>query len=311
MYGTDPTASLAGFNFDQVTLTNVHYLAPDAQDDTCAPPAQPDLVVSNITSTNHKANQGDKVTIIATIKNQGNAPAVASATRFVLDGATVLGTVATGALGQNGDTTVSVQWDTRSVKGQHAIAVTADALTAVLESNENNNSGTYTFEVQGNKVKNPSFEQQNAAGNGPEAWSGSSTGAGSASWSEGGSDGAKSASASGNGGNAAASGSPSWTSDPIAVVPGEVLTLAVSVQSQAASSAASAGLVHLGAAGNVLQTVNLITAPLTTSGFAKLQQTVTIPAGVAQVRVKLVGFSPADLRTSGTVRFDEVGLFGN
>lgn len=37
----------------------------------------------------------------------------------------------------------------------------------------------------------------------------------------------------------------------------------------------------------------------------------TIPAGVTQVRVKLVGFSPADLATSGTVRFDEVGLFGN
>jgi hypothetical protein len=57
--------------------------------------------------------------------------------------------------------------------------------------------------------------------------------------------------------------------------------------------------------------VNLITAPLTTTGFAKLEQSVTIPAGVAQVRVKLIGFSPADLRTSGTARFDEVGLFGN
>jgi hypothetical protein len=32
---------------------------------------------------------------------------------------------------------------------------------------------------------------------------------------------------------------------------------------------------------------------------------------VAQVRVKLIGFSPTDLRTSGTVKFDEVGLFGN
>ena len=61
----------------------------------------------------------------------------------------------------------------------------------------------------------------------------------------------------------------------------------------------------------MLSTVNLVTVPLTTSGFAKLQQTVTIPAGVMQVRVKLTGFSPADRRTSGTIRFDEVGLFGN
>ena len=104
---------------------------------------------------------------------------------------------------------------------------------------------------------------------------------------------------------------PSWTSAPIAVVPGEVLTLAVSVQSLNASSAASAGLVYLGAAGQVLNSVTLLTAPLTTSGYAKLERVVTVPAGVAQVRVKLVGFSPADLRTSGTVRFDDVGLFGN
>jgi hypothetical protein len=312
MYGTDPTASLAGFMFDQVTITNVHYLAPDAQSNICAPPPRPDLVVANVTSTNNKAREGDKVTIIATVKNQGNAVAGVSTTRFLLDGTTLLGEVPTAGLAPSGgEVPVSVQWDTRSVKGQHVITVMADALETITESIENNNGGTFTVEVQGNKVKNGSFEQSNSAGSGPEAWSGSSTGAGSASWSDGGSDGSKSASASGNGGSAAASGSPSWTSDPIAVVPGEVLTLTVSVQSQAASSTATAGLVYLGAAGNVLSTVNLITAPLTTTGFAKLQQAVTIPAGVSQVRVKLVGFSPADLRTSGTVRFDEVGLFGN
>jgi hypothetical protein len=46
-----------------------------------------------------------------------------------------------------------------------------------------------------------------------------------------------------------------------------------------ASSAGSPGLVYLGAAGQVLDTVSLITAPLTTSGFATLEQAVTIPAG--------------------------------
>ena len=315
IYGTDPTASLAGFMFDQVTLTNVHYLAPDTQSNTCAPPPQPDLVVSNITTGGNRAREGDKVTVTATIRNTGNAPAAASKTEFLLDGITILGMPDTLAVPANGSVTVSVQWDTRSVKGTHTIRARADAVPlpngVVVETSEVNNIGTLTVDVQGNKVKNGSFEEQNASGNGPDAWSGSSTGAGSASWSDGGSDGSKSAATSGNGGSVAGSASPSWTSDPIAVVPGEVLTLAVSVQSTNASSAASAGLVYLGAAGQVLNSVTLLTAPLTTSGFTKLQQVVTVPAGVAQVRVKLVGFAPTDLRTSGTVRFDEVGLFGN
>jgi hypothetical protein len=232
-------------------------------------------------------------------------------TRFQLDGSTILGTVATNPVAAGGFQDVPFQWDTRSVKGEHTISVTADAADQVDESAEENNTSTLTVTVQGNKIKNGSFEQQNATSTGPNGWSGESTGAGSASWSDGGSDGSKSASVSGNGGNAAAAGSPSWTSDPISVTAGEALTFVVSVSSLNASSAANAGLVYLGAAGNVLQTVNLITAPLTTAGFAKLEQAVTIPAGVTQVRVKLVGFSPADLRTSGTVKFDEVGLFGN
>jgi trimeric autotransporter adhesin len=310
-YGTDGTVSLAGFMFDQVTLTDVHYLAPDAQSNTCSAPPQADLVVSNITSTNNKANEGDKVTIIATVTNQGAGPAGPSTTGFVLDGGTVLGTVPTGGLGTNQSAQVSVQWDTRSVKGQHVITVTADALNAVAESNNNNNAGTYTVTVQGNKVKNGSFEQPNSAGNGPDAWSGSSTGAGNATWSDGGSDGSKSAATSGNGGTAVLGGAPSWTSDPIAVTPGQILTFAASISSVNASSAATAGLVYLGAAGNVLSTVNLITAPLTTAGFTRLQQTVTIPAGVSSVRVKLVGFAPTDAHTAGTVKFDDVGLFGN
>jgi hypothetical protein len=95
------------------------------------------------------------------------------------------------------------------------------------------------------------------------------------------------------------------------VTPGEVLAFVVSINSVNASSAATAGLAYLGPVGNVLQTVNLITAPLTTTGFSKLEQAVTIPAGVTQVRVTLVGFAPTDVRTSGTVKFDEVGLFGD
>jgi hypothetical protein len=271
----------------------------------------PDLQVANVVASSAKPKEGDRVTVTATISNNGTAPAGASKTEFLLDGATVLGLVDTVAIPAGGSVSVSVPWDTRGVKGEHVIRVTADRAAAVIESSEGNNVGNFTVTIQGNKVQNGSFEQASSSGSGPEGWSGSSTGAGSASWSEGGSDGSKSASTSGNGGSAATSGSPSWTSAPIAVVPGEVLTLAVSVQALGASSAASAGLVYLGSAGQVLSSVTVLTAPLTTSGFARLQQLVTVPAGVSQVRVKLVGFAPTDRRTSGTIRFDDVGLFGN
>ena len=310
-YGTDPLVEGAGFQFDEVTLTDFELQVADQSSDVCPPPPRADLRVTNITTSNNRAREGDKVTVTATVKNDGDADAGPSMTEFRLDNTTILGQVATLGIAAGQVRDVSVQWDTRAVKGEHTLYATADAGLAVAESNEQNNSSTLTVTVQGNKVKNGSFEQPNSAGSGPDGWSGESTGAGNASWSEGGSEGSKSAGASGNGGNAATSGSPSWTSDPISVTPGEALTFAVSISSLNASSAATAGLAYLGAAGNVLSTVNLITAPLTTTGFAKLEQSVTIPAGVAQVRVKLIGFSPADLRTSGTARFDEVGLFGN
>jgi hypothetical protein len=293
-----------GWGVDDITVTNT------LQVSTCPPP-RADLKVTGITTGGSQAREGDKVTVTATVKNDGNLAAGASATEFRLDNTTILGRAATPGLAKGATANVSIQWDTRSVKGSHTLYATADAGLAVTESNEGNNTSQLAVTVQGNKVKNGSFEQPNAASNGPDGWSGTSTGAGAATWSDGGSDGGKSASTTGNGGSAATAGSPTWTSDPISVTPGDALTLAVSVSSANASSAATAGLVYLGAAGNVLSTVNLITAPLTTSGFAKLQQVVTIPAGVTQVRVKLTGFSAADRRTSGTIRFDEVGLFGN
>jgi hypothetical protein len=116
---------------------------------------------------------------------------------------------------------------------------------------------------------------------------------------------------SGNGGNAALSGSPSWTSDPIAVQAGEVLDVAASVKAEGLSSPAGVGLVYLGATGEVLKTVSALSAPLTTSGFAQLERTVTIPAGVTQIRVVLTGYAATDLATKGTVTFDDVGVFAH
>ncbi|HEX6139723.1 MAG TPA: hypothetical protein VF013_04570, partial [Candidatus Limnocylindria bacterium] len=113
----------------------------------------------------------------------------------------------------------------------------------------------------------------------------------------------------GNGKSAPLVGVPTWMSAPIDVTAGETLTLVVSAAASSASSAPSIGLAYLGPAGQVLTSVSLISVPLTTDGLTQLEQEVTLPAGVVQVRVILLGFAPSDLRTAGTVVFDDVGLF--
>lgn len=294
-----------------VHLRETQSPAPEYQVTIIPVCALPDLQVTNVTASNNRAREGEKVTITATIANTGAIPAGASQTEFLLDGATVLGTVDAPAIPAGGTATVSMQWRTAGVRGEHIIRVGADKTNTVAEGNETNSAATLTVNVKGNKVSNGSFEQSNPSGTGPAGWSGSNTSAGNAFWSALGSDGARSVSISGNGGNALLAGAPRWTSDSIAVTPGEVLSLVVSARSDGASSPATVGLVYLGASGNVLGTSTMLSVPRTTGGFAPLAQLITIPAGVAQVRVVLAGFAPTDAATAGTVTFDEVGLFGN
>jgi PKD repeat protein len=258
-----------------------------------------------------KPKAGERVVIQATVTNGGSADAAASQTAFELDGQALAGSpVDTPAIPAGGSTQVELSWDTRGLSGDHIIGVTADAGEAVVESNEDDNASTRTVSVRGNKVTNGDFEQSNAAGDGPEAWSGSSGEAGTTSWSEeGGTDGSHGAAASGNGGNATLLGVPTWTSAPIDVAPGEALSLQVTVSTDGVSSAPAVGLAYLGAAGELLSTVRLIDVPLDTGGFTTLETAVTLPPGVAQVRVVLFGFAPTDLRTAGTVVFDDVGLY--
>lgn len=259
---------------------------------------------------NGKPKEGDKVRIRATITNAGSAPAEASSTAFVLDGTPLTGSpVATGAIGPGATASVEVTWDTRGINGDHVITVDADSGDAVAESNEANNRGTLPVSVRGNKVRNGDFEQSTADGSSPAAWTGSSTSAGSTTYGAGGADGSRAAGMQGTGGNAALAGAPTWTSAPIAVTAGETLTLQLSVTSSQATSAATAGLAYLGPAGELLNTVSLISVPLTTDGLQVLSRSVTLPPGVASVRVVLIGFAPTDLATGGTLTFDDIGLF--
>jgi hypothetical protein len=84
----------------------------------------------------------------------------------------------------------------------------------------------------------------------------------------------------------------------------------VSLQTQGLSSAPGMKLVYLDALGNILNTVTGIATGVTgTTGMQQVLGQVTIPEGVAQVRVKLLAFAPTDLTTQGTVWFDDVWLW--
>jgi hypothetical protein len=269
---------------------------------------RPDLVVGDLTTAS-KVRDGRTARVTATIANEGNADAAASSTSFVLDGQTVLGGVATEAIPAGDQIQVSVDWDTRGVKGQHVIEAAADVGGAVRESDEGNNSGLLSVTVQGNRVVNGSFEQSTASGTAPAAWTGSDTSAGTTSWSSDGTGGSRAVRITGTSGSVALGGVPSWTSSPITVAPGEVLDVVASVKTTGTSSAPAVGVAYLGATGQVLDTVRLATAPVATTGFVDLGQTLTVPAGVAEIRVRLLGFSPTDTSTSGTVVFDDVGVY--
>jgi subtilase family serine protease len=98
----------------------------------------PDLQVTDVSASQNKAREGQKVTLTATVRNAGPGRAPASRTEFLLDGATVLGLIDTPALAAGQSAQVSLLWDTRNVNGQHTIRATADKPGAVAEENEGN-----------------------------------------------------------------------------------------------------------------------------------------------------------------------------
>lgn len=278
------------------------------------PATEPDLRVSAMSAQNvdgtPKPKAGERVTVGATITNSGDANAGASQAEFRLDDGSVIGVADLAPIPAGGSMEVTVTWDTRGRNGDHVITATADVGGAVEESDEDNNTGQLTVSIRGNRVENSSFEEPNESGSGPEGWTAEDTEAGSTSWSEEGTDGDASVTITGTGGNALLSGVATWTSEPIAVSAGEVLALSAQVRADGASTAGGIGLAWLGPSGDLLDTVTLLTAPLATDGFELIEETVTVPAGVAEVRVVLTGFAATDLRTGGSVTFDEIGLFG-
>ncbi|HET8797912.1 MAG TPA: CARDB domain-containing protein, partial [Thermoanaerobaculia bacterium] len=115
------------------------------------PPVLADLSVASIAAKNNKGNASERVTVTAVIRNSGNATAAASLTRFTHNGAT-LGVVSTPPIAPGASVEVTIQWDTRGLKDQHTITVTADDAATVSETNESNNTNSATFTLKGGKV---------------------------------------------------------------------------------------------------------------------------------------------------------------
>jgi M6 family metalloprotease-like protein len=116
------------------------------------PPQKADLVIGSIGATNNKGGSATRVTVTAVVRNTGNASSTASKTKFTMDGATVLANVDTPALAPGGSVEVTIQWDTRNLKDQHSITVSADDAQQVSESNEGNNSATVQYTLKGGKI---------------------------------------------------------------------------------------------------------------------------------------------------------------
>ena len=136
-------ASLVPSPWSNVVSTRVEYTAPAKL---------ADLVVSSIRAQNNKGNASSRVTVTAVITNNGDATAAGTQTRFTLDGTTALGIIDTPQLAPGGSVEVTVQWDTRGLKDQHTISVTADDGDSVGESDESNNTASASFNVKGGKV---------------------------------------------------------------------------------------------------------------------------------------------------------------
>jgi hypothetical protein len=264
-----------------------------------------DLQVTDCVASNNRSSQGHKVTLTATITNTGAGDSGVSSAEFRLDDGTLLGTVSTPSVPAGSSVVVSLEWLTASLRGQYVITVTSDSQHAVPESNEQNNSATLTVTLRGNRVTNGSFEQASHDGSGPHGWSSTSTAAGTAHWNEA----AGTVAFRGTGRSVAPSGSPTWTSDPVDVLPGEILNLTATVQSSGASSVSSVSLIGVDLAGLILNTIPVLRLA-TTDGFVTVSEQLIIPTGVVRVRIVLSGFSAIDPTTSGEVLFSDIGLFG-
>ncbi|GAA2926370.1 discoidin domain-containing protein [Streptomyces enissocaesilis] len=104
------------------------------------PAPNPDLEVTDLTTTPAAPVESDAITVKATVRNSGTAAAPASAVALRLGG-TKVATAQAGALAAGAQTTVSASIGARDA-GSYQLSAVADETKAVIEQNESNNTFT-------------------------------------------------------------------------------------------------------------------------------------------------------------------------
>ncbi|MEV0389618.1 CARDB domain-containing protein, partial [Nonomuraea sp. NPDC050643] len=110
------------------------------------PAANPDLTVTNLTSSPSAPVETDAVTLSATVRNAGTAGSAATSVAFYA-GSTKVGTAAVGALAAGASATVSADIGARDA-GTYQLSAKVDEENRVVEQNEANNTATGTLTVR-------------------------------------------------------------------------------------------------------------------------------------------------------------------
>ena len=237
----------------------------------------PDLAAGAISMSRKQVNGSDQVTFSAVATNTGNAEASAVVVRFLVDGERLGADQTIASLAANASLNVaSAVWSARHQGGSHTVQVVLDPAGAIAEASESNNSATATFVVQGNKIRNGSFEQT-SNGSSPDAW----TSSGPTSYES---------------GSVRTQPGGSWSSEPVAVTPGASYMASL----QVAGSGGTFVIQQFAPDGTMLAAMSL-PLPITTV-VESVGMTVAVLAGAAQLRVVLVG------GTLGQTTFDNVEL---
>ncbi len=116
----------------------------------------PDLTITSISTSASTVDEGDSVTIYATVKNVGNLDANNVYVGFyydTVDSAHLIQKVSAGDLSAGSSANVQATWDTTGHTGTRTIIAYADPDNSIAEKNEDNNSASTTVTVNGYGVQ--------------------------------------------------------------------------------------------------------------------------------------------------------------
>lgn len=106
------------------------------------------LADSDVSLGVRSPTQGSDVALQATVHNTGNTTATNFTVRFTLDGTSTLANVVVTSLAGGASANVTATWTVPgTMSGTHTLNGIADATGAVAESNEGNNQGDHSFDV--------------------------------------------------------------------------------------------------------------------------------------------------------------------